>query len=299
MSSVHLVSSSGSITTALIKAGVGVNLEALNGNILDGDGSANNIVSGGANPILLTYKANITSGTVDLDAWGANIDPNSTAASVDIRTSAPPLPPAPPPAPPPEPPPPPTLDECIANSVLAGCGAVLPSLESCTATPGLPGCSAVLPSLSACTSAPATPGCSAVLPSLESCSANPGQAGCAVVLPPLVDCTTNPGLAGCTAVLPALSDCSTAPNQAGCAVVLPPAQLIQLERQQQPELAQATDQNVQGCQNMQSNLTGPDSVPAPGTRPRDDDTPPAASQASSGTRNGEQDNVPTPPAFCN
>jgi filamentous hemagglutinin family protein len=50
---------------------------------------------------------------------------------------------------PPPPPPPPTLTQCIANSTLAGCAAVLPSAAQCAATPGLPGCTAVTPPTSA------------------------------------------------------------------------------------------------------------------------------------------------------
>ncbi len=205
MSTVQLDAGS-SISTALIKAGVSVTLDA-GEDILDGDGSANNIVSGGANPVTLSY---IAGGNVDLDAWGVSTT-GSAAGTVNIRTTAPP----------PPPPPPPTLDQCIANPALSGCSSVLPSLDSCTANPGQTGCSVVLPSLDACVKAPATPGCSAVLPTLDSCTANPSQPGCSAVLPNLDACITAPATPGCSAVLPSLDSCTANPGQTGCTVVLP------------------------------------------------------------------------------
>jgi len=135
---------------------------------------------------------------------------------------------------------PPTLDQCVANPALSGCGGVLPTVDACItnpATPGCtvvlptvdacvtdpakPGCTAVLPTLDACVITPTKPGCSAVLPSMDTCTANPTQTGCAVVLPPLSSCTANPTQSGCSVVLPSLTSCTANPSQTGCSVVLP------------------------------------------------------------------------------
>ncbi|NDP64797.1 filamentous hemagglutinin N-terminal domain-containing protein, partial [Polaromonas sp.] len=91
----------------------------------------------------------------------------------------------------------PSLADCIANSALADCAAVLPSLSACQADPAIPGCSVVLPppTLDACIAAPATSGCAAVLPTLSQCTAAPGTAGCAVVLPTLAACVASPATA--------------------------------------------------------------------------------------------------------
>ncbi|ABM39306.1 two-partner secretion domain-containing protein [Polaromonas naphthalenivorans] len=117
----------------------------------------------------------------------------------------------------------PSLADCIANTALAGCTAVLPILAACQADPAIPGCSAVLPppTLDACIAAPATSGCAAVLPTLTQCTIAPSTAGCSVVLPTLASCIASPTLAGCAAVLPTLAQCVASPALAGCAAVLP------------------------------------------------------------------------------
>lgn len=289
-SAVILNSTTGSITTSLIKAGALVDLQA-GTDILDGDSGANNIVSGGANPVMLRYNAG---GNVNLDAWGATIDTaNSNAGgTVDIRLVQPA----------------PTLAECIATPTLAGCSAilptlstcisnpatpgcsvVLPSLATCTATPSTLGCSAVLPSLATCTATPTAPGCSAVLPSLATCTTAPSTPGCSVVLPSLATCTATPTAPGCSAVLPTVADCSQNPALPGCYVVIPPTLVAQLERQN-GSLPQETDQNINGCNNMQNGLSGPNSPPAPGSRFEDNSAPNPRP-----TDGGE----PNAPLYCN
>ncbi|WP_181360550.1 filamentous hemagglutinin N-terminal domain-containing protein [Variovorax sp. WS11] len=132
----------------------------------------------------------------------------------------------------------PTLAVCQENPAIAGCSVVLPppvtttplpppapappTLSACIADPALDGCATVLPSMAACTSAPATAGCSVVLPSLSTCTAIPARAGCSAVLPSLSQCIAAPSTAGCSAVLPNLAACNATPALPGCSVVLPP-----------------------------------------------------------------------------
>jgi len=220
----------GSITVPLVKAGTKVILNA-GTDVIDGDGSANNIV--GANgSIELGYTVG---GTINLDAWGATTSSGSTATTNQIRFVQPPSSSGGTSAPPP-----PTVDQCTANPSLSGCSTVLPSLSTCTTAPTTAGCSAVLPTVDACTADPTKAGCTAVLPTVDACTVDPTKVGCSAVLPtlstctaapttagcsavlPTVDaCTSDPGKTGCTAVLPTLSTCTTAPATAGCSVVLP------------------------------------------------------------------------------
>ncbi len=115
----------------------------------------------------------------------------------------------------------PSIASCIANPTQTGCSLVLPSLNTCISDPTAAGCSVVLPFLATCVSAPVTPGCSVVLPSLASCISNPASAGCSAVLPTLSQCTANPTFPGCSAVLPSLASCISNPTTTGCSVVLP------------------------------------------------------------------------------
>ncbi|CAN7431409.1 MULTISPECIES: two-partner secretion domain-containing protein [unclassified Variovorax] len=133
----------------------------------------------------------------------------------------------------------PTLAACQENPATAGCSVVLPppapplspapapalpTLSACIADPAMDGCSAVLPSLAACTSTPSMPGCSVILPSLGTCTAVPTRSGCSAVLPTLSQCISAPSTTGCSAVLPNLAACTATPALMGCSVVLPPVQ---------------------------------------------------------------------------
>ena len=223
--------SAGSITTgtpqtcdcALSITGSSVNLTA-NGLI---DVSAAFSVTGtngvalyaGYNPVSNTYagsnntlsvEGSVSGSTVTLSAGGA-IDVTGTVTGTLTQTpnqyaSVPP---------------PPTLQQCIANPSLSGCGAVLPTLSQCEAAPSTLGCSVVLPTLAQCTATPTVAGCSAVLPTLAQCTATPTAGGCSVVLPTFAQCTAAPTVAGCSAVLPTLAQCIATPTGAGCSVVLP------------------------------------------------------------------------------
>ncbi|RZI40692.1 filamentous hemagglutinin N-terminal domain-containing protein [Herbaspirillum sp. HC18] len=205
----------GSIQIPLVKAGSAVDLKA-GGDVIDGDGSANNIVSGSGSPLTLTYTVG---GNISLDAWGAFAS-GTVGGTKDIRlamptagnggggssgggTTTP------------------TLDQCMTNPTQAGCSAVLPKLDSCITNPTQTGCSAVLPKLDTCVSDPTQTGCGVVLPKLDSCVSNPTQVGCSVVLPKLDSCVSNPTQTGCSAVLPKFDSCMSNPAQAGCSVVLP------------------------------------------------------------------------------
>jgi hypothetical protein len=116
----------------------------------------------------------------------------------------------------------PSLATCSASPSTYGCSAVLPTLKVCIATPTTAGCLAVLPTLSACTEKPGTEGCAVVLPTLSACTEKPGTAGCSVVLPTLAQCVGSPTLQGCSAVLPTVAQCTSQPDTAGCSVILPP-----------------------------------------------------------------------------
>ena len=140
----------------------------------------------------------------------------------------------------------PTLAACQENPAIAGCSVVLPppvtptptptpapapapalpTLSSCIADPAIDGCAAVLPSMAVCTAAPSSAGCSAVLPSLSTCTAIPARAGCSAVLPSLSQCIAAPSTAGCSAVLPDLAACTATPALPGCSVVLPPVRIV-------------------------------------------------------------------------
>jgi filamentous hemagglutinin family protein len=231
------LSANGSISSPLIRA-VSVNLYTTTGDVLDADGSLNNIVSGNdGGSVQLHYEV---AGNISIDAWGAtivdsgspNYTPSSAVGTTAIRLTQPA-------APPPVSPPPtidacvanpaltgcstvlPTLDACVANPTAAGCAAVLPTIDACVTDPTAAGCSAVLPTLDACVTNPAAPGCTAVLPTVSACVANPTAAGCSVVLPPLDVCITTPSAAGCSAVLPTISTCVANPTATGCSAVLP------------------------------------------------------------------------------
>ena len=205
------LNATGSISIPLVKAGNRVTLTA-GTDVIDADGSLNNITGGGASAIELAYTVG---GSISLDAWGATEVAGSTVTGTNgLRltqpssgggggTAAP------------------TLADCTSNPTLSGCSAVLPPLSTCMTAPSTAGCSVVLPSLSTCTTAPTTAGCSVVLPTVDACTAEPTTAGCTAVLPTLSTCTTAPATAGCSVVLPTLSTCTTAPTTAGCSAVLP------------------------------------------------------------------------------
>ncbi|MFC7514881.1 filamentous hemagglutinin N-terminal domain-containing protein [Herbaspirillum sp. GCM10030257] len=177
----------------------------------------------GSSADTVTVSGNVSSatGNITLRAGGA-ISGNSPATgspgvvTIDANknTVVSPPPSAPPPAPP-------SIEQCVSNPQLPGCGAVLPTLSQCTSAPTTPGCSMVLPTIDACVSAPSTSGCSVVLPTLSQCTASPATAGCSVVLPTLTQCTVSPSTEGCGVVLPTVNQCTTAPSTAGCSVVLP------------------------------------------------------------------------------
>ena len=117
--------------------------------------------------------------------------------------------------------PPPTLDACIADPALTGCGTVLPTLATCTEAPATAGCAVVLPTIDTCTTTPTAEGCTVVLPTMETCTATPTAPGCTVVLPSMATCTTTPTAPGCTVVLPTLDTCTATPTAPGCTAVLP------------------------------------------------------------------------------
>jgi filamentous hemagglutinin family protein len=126
------------------------------------------------------------------------------------------------------PPPAPTLDACLANPTVAGCGPVLAAaLQACVADPSGPRCGAVLPTYDTCAAHPTAAGCAPVIKehdAIAACIADPKAIGCAATLPVYDVCKTNPATYGCSVVIQAhdaVTACIADPKAPGCAATLP------------------------------------------------------------------------------
>ncbi|WP_198116869.1 two-partner secretion domain-containing protein [Massilia rhizosphaerae] len=136
--------------------------------------------------------------------------------------------------PPPPPPAPPTLDACLADRTVAGCGPVLDAaLQACVADPSGPRCGAVLPTYATCAAQPTTAGCAPVIKehdAITACIADPTAPGCAATLPPLDQCRADGSVYGCAPVLARarFDACLVNPSGAGCGDVLPKLDVCKL-----------------------------------------------------------------------
>lgn len=136
--------------------------------------------------------------------------------------------------PPPPPPAPPTLDACLADRTVAGCGPVLDAaLQACVADPSGPRCGAVLPTYATCAAQPTTAGCAPVIKehdAITACIADPTAPGCAATLPPLDQCRADGSVYGCAPVLARarFDACLANPSGAGCGDVLPKLDVCKL-----------------------------------------------------------------------
>jgi filamentous hemagglutinin family protein len=129
----------------------------------------------------------------------------------------------------PQSPAPPTLDQCLANSNLAGCAAVLQAAtRTCQTNPAAPHCADLAPTYDTCSKTPSAYGCAAVIAqhdAIAACIANPSGAGCGTTLPTYDTCAKTPSTYGCAPVIQqhndAIAACVANPAGPNCGAILP------------------------------------------------------------------------------
>ena len=181
--------------------------------------------NGGALTIATGARVSSSSGNVSITGGTTQIAADTVAVSspdkLQVTTTSTDSGTPPPPAPP-------TLDVCLADRTVAGCGPVLDAaLQACVADPSGPRCGAVLPTYATCAAQPTTAGCAPVIKehdAITACMADPKAPGCAATLPVYDVCKTDPSTYGCTVVIQAhdaVAACIADPKAAGCAATLP------------------------------------------------------------------------------